>query len=43
MVPLGGRRMGRFNDFFSGTFWPDASGAFKYFATRWGVGVRVAD
>ena len=43
MVPLGGRRVERFNDSFSGTFWPDASGAFKYFATRWGVAVRVAD
>jgi CubicO group peptidase (beta-lactamase class C family) len=43
MVPLGGRRVERFNESFSGTFWPDASGAFKYFATRWGVGVRVAD
>ena len=41
MVPLGERRVGRFNDSFSGTFWPDASGTFKYFATRWGVAVRV--
>lgn len=41
MVPLRGRRVERFNDSFSGTFWPDESGALKYFATRWGVAVRV--
>jgi CubicO group peptidase (beta-lactamase class C family) len=43
MVPLGGRRVDQFNDSFSGTFWPDTTGRFLYFATRWGVGVRVAD
>jgi D-alanyl-D-alanine carboxypeptidase len=43
MVPLGRRRVERFNDSFSGVFWPDASGVLKYFATRWGVAVRIAD
>jgi CubicO group peptidase (beta-lactamase class C family) len=43
MVPLSGRRVQQFNETFSGTFWADSTGVFRWFATRWGVAVRVEE
>jgi CubicO group peptidase (beta-lactamase class C family) len=43
MVPLSGRRVQQFNETFTGTFWADSTGVFRWFATRWGVALRVGE